>query len=570
MRLRIRGAVTGIVLLVLASACSAAPATQQAGKVQGGPGLHPAATDEELVRRIASSDGPGAAGGTFLPSARPGRRAARAITETEAKVPENSLIVAPHGRPDGNGSLARPLDLASVLSKSSVPNGADILLRRGMYAGTFVSNLEGTPERPVIVRSFPGEWAVLDAGSTRRTTLEIRGDSSIFKDLEIAHSGRARDGILPERFITGTGVDVSGDNVKLLGLVVHDNETGIELSSRANGAQVNGGVIYNNGYVSTGRVRGGGIAAEIGSGKKHIENTFVFNNFGEGIDVSDFADETSAITLRGNTAFENGAPARGRVENLTISSGYPADQVRLEHNVFFHRGNIGANVELGRSLVSNGEAVLFANAIVGGEDVLSMRDWRKLDVSSNLIARSRGADPERPAIELRTPGLFDAPVPQAYRFAANRYLDVARDAKTFVLNADPDRPRSRALSFEGWRRRTGLDSSSTHTDRVDLAPIVYVQPDALAPGRVNVTVVNPSAASSVLVDLREAGLAKGTSFEIRDVQDPNGPPVVTGTYTGSRVSLRMRSDRVAQPVGGRGKVSHTPAEFGSFVLIATR
>jgi hypothetical protein len=563
-----RGAAAGAVLLVLLSACSSAPPAEQAERIHAGRPLKPAPTDEQLRQRIIASGGDVSPGG--VPSVRPGRGAAGAITDAVAKMPDNVIIVAPYGTPNGDGSWARPADLATVLSRKGVPNGEDVLLRGGRYKGSYVSNLSGTSERPVMVRSFPGEWAVLDPGSTRRTALSVRGSSSIFKDIEVAHTHRAgSDGFMPERFLNGTGIEVVGDNVALLGLVVHDNSTGIELSENAKGAHVNGSLVYNNGYLARGRAHGEGISVEVGSGKKRIENTFVFNNFAEGIAVSDFDDASSGIGLTGNTVFGNGTPGRGLVENLAISDG-AARHVRLDNNVFFHQRPEGRNVAIGRQGASNGGAVLNGNAIVGGEDVLSMSDWKDLDLSSNFLVRARGSDPKRPAFELRTPGLFDAPVPKSYRFDANRYLDVAHDAKTFALNADPDRASSRALTFKEWVRDTGLDASSSHSDRVDVPARAYVRSDLFVPGRASVTVVNPSASSTVRVDLRDAGLSKGSSFEIRDVQDPKGGVVASGTYTGAPIELDMHLERAVQPIGDHDAVSHTPADLGTFVLTTVR
>lgn len=74
------------------------------------------------------------------------------------------FYVAPTGSSSGNGSITNPWDLKSALSKAStvVPPGSTVYLRGGRYLGLFTSSLQGTAAAPIKVRSYPGEWAVLD------------------------------------------------------------------------------------------------------------------------------------------------------------------------------------------------------------------------------------------------------------------------------------------------------------------------------------------------------------------------------------------------------------------------
>ena len=54
----------------------------------------------------------------------------------------------------------------------------------------------------------------------------------------------------------------------------------------------------------------------------------------------------------------------------------------------------------------------------------------------------------------------------------------------------------------------------------------------MSPGRANIAIYNWDRLPSVNVDLSTAGLGIGQSFEIRDVQNYFGAPVVRTTYTG--------------------------------------
>ena len=70
------------------------------------------------------------------------------------------------------------------------------------------------------------------------------------------------------------------------------------------------------------------------------------------------------------------------------------------------------------------------------------------------------------------------------------------------------------------------------------------------------------------MDLSTAGLTSGQRFEIRDVHDLFGAPVVSGTYTGAPVTLPMTGLRAAQPVWNQAVPPRHPApEFAVFVVL---
>src|SRR5262245_9409383 len=101
-----------------------------------------------------STGGSGGSGGTPIP------------TCNAAGAP-SGFHVAVDGSPSGDGSASAPWDLpTALLHPSSVKPGDTLFLHGGVYAGGFVAKLVGTIEAPIVVRSFPGEWAVLDGASS--------------------------------------------------------------------------------------------------------------------------------------------------------------------------------------------------------------------------------------------------------------------------------------------------------------------------------------------------------------------------------------------------------------------
>ena len=64
----------------------------------------------------------------------------------------------------GNGSISQPWDLQTALNQpASLVPGATLYLRAGTYTGKFFSYLTGSAASPITVKSYPGEWAIIDA-----------------------------------------------------------------------------------------------------------------------------------------------------------------------------------------------------------------------------------------------------------------------------------------------------------------------------------------------------------------------------------------------------------------------
>jgi len=74
------------------------------------------------------------------------------------------FYAAPTGSASNNGSIAAPWSLAKALNPGTgvVQPGDTVYLRGGRYVGHFYSSLAGTSSAPIKVKSYPGEWAVLD------------------------------------------------------------------------------------------------------------------------------------------------------------------------------------------------------------------------------------------------------------------------------------------------------------------------------------------------------------------------------------------------------------------------
>src|SRR2546430_10744446 len=85
-----------------------------------------------------------------------------------------SHYVSPSGSGAGDGTLARPWDLATALGGGGaggrIAPGDTIWLRGGTYRGAVVSSVHGAPGAPVVVRQYRRERAGIDAAAATLPT----------------------------------------------------------------------------------------------------------------------------------------------------------------------------------------------------------------------------------------------------------------------------------------------------------------------------------------------------------------------------------------------------------------
>jgi len=97
---------------------------------------------------------------------------------------------------------------------------------------------------------------------------------------------------------------------------------------------------------------------------------------------------------------------------------------------------------------------------------------------------------------------------------------------------------------------------------------VFVRPNKYEPGRATIVVYNWAREQSVRVDLSTA-MRVGTRYELRNVQNLFGKPVLTGTYAGGAVEIPMTGVEPPRPVGRSGPTPalvRTGPAFDVFIL----
>ena len=454
----------------------------------------------------------GGSGGTPIPSCNAGSAGV-----------SPGFHVALTGSASGDGSLASPWDLkTALLQPSAVKAGDTIYVHGGVYGGGWVGKLSGADGAPITLRSYPGEWAVLDGAGSTEPTLQIYKQWAVYRDLEITNTTADRTTDRP------SGVYVEAEHVKLVNLIVHDTGTGIICNSAGDTnaeyaleLEVYGNILYDNGWDAADRSHGHHLYLQNRDGTKHVVDNVVFNAFGFGVHAYSDTDKywTQGYELRGNVWFQNGA-ASAKAESASSPDSklyddclvghngtHPAARVELRENYGFAKGPGERDVRLGYA-APNEDAKLVDNLIVG--QTVFQPSWQSVEMSGNTF-----------------------------------YGDLV-----------------------------GLDSASypnnTYLSQKPTGAKIVIRPNQYQAGRAYVIVYNWDEADTVEVD-PSAIVPNGVAFELRTVQDPFAAPVLSGTYAGGTLTVPMSGLPVAQPIGLPGAITDgekTGKAFNVFLLQA--
>lgn len=430
----------------------------------------------------------------------------------EAVAPATVIYAAPDGRPDGDGSTERPLDLATALSATSaIPPGATLWLRGGTYnVADLTSTLSGTAGAPITVQSVPGEHAILDGATAINTVLTVQGAWTVFRDFEVTSSDLSRKGSQRTR---AAGVDVHGANVKLVNLVVHDLANGVGLWSDAVDTEVYGNIIYYNGWIGPDRPHGHGIYTQNKTGVRRVTDNIVFAQFGMGIHA--YASEQGYLDdmhFEGNVVANNGIP-NGDF-NILVGGHRLAQRPVLRSNFTYDNPGAGNHVGFAAGCV---DVELRDNyfAMVSGGYAVQLVDCSGVVEGNVIVGGTRGVT--------------------AGRIVPHSELAALHPANEFV----PERP------------------SATRT---------FVRPNRYDQGRAHVIVYNWERLPAVQVDLTAAAVPVGGAYQIRDVRNLSGAPLVSGRYAGGTVTLPLEGLIAAPIVGWQPTPPHTAPEFGVFLV----
>jgi hypothetical protein len=481
--------------------------------------------------------------------------------------PSQGWYIAPYGTPDGDGSMERPWDMETALLKGDAEPGDTIWVRGGTYRGTFESWISGTADAPIIVRAYPGERPILDAAGAYagRGVLTIKRSHIWFVGLEIINSAPGRvsqePGSFPSDKTRGQGINVGslegeGVGVKLINLIIHDASQGVSAWQYAEGLEVYGCIIYNNGWQGPDRAHGHGIYAQNLNGTKRFVDNIIFNQFVYGIKIYGSDDAfMKGFHVEGNILFNNGAigndgdvPGSNPEPNIMVGGFSPAARITIVDNMLYSSFDDHANMWLEYGSTMNEDIRIQRNYIAGGSPAVSLDEWEQVTLQDNQVY-SPGTLVSMPLPETLNPA--------AYTWNNNTY---------YSPQGAPFRFREQELALDGWQQTTGLDSDSRLAAPRPTDVAIFVRPNQYEAGRAHIAVYNWAGQEAVTLDL-SALLAPGARYEIHNVQDLFGEPVVSGTYEGAPVQLPLNAVAPPEIIGGWVETPPTTGpEFNAYLL----
>jgi len=469
-------------------------------------------------------------------------------------------FAAPAGSSTGDGS-SRPWDLQTALhgGNGSVRPGDTVWLRGGTYtsASPVTSTLAGTSSAPIVVRQYPGERAVLDArGATSSTSrgdfLTVAGNYSTFWGFEVMDSDPNRSDTRPNLIV------VNASHVKLINLTVHDGGIGFYTFSEPVDIEIYGCLAYNNGWQESAFGNGHGIYAKSTSGPVSLRDNIVFNQFGYGIHIFTIAgpDGLTNIHAEGNVSFNNGAldadPVNSPNANILFGGSKPVRNGTLVDNMTYFSPNVGVhNLLIGFGTTLNQDLTVRNNYAVGGMLLLDVGWWESLTMTDNSLFGSTSD-----MIWLRDSTL------SGFQLANNRYYRDPTAPAWGYINTD--------YGFAGWQQVSGVGATDRAVTSEPAEPKVFLRPNRYEPGRANLIIYDWTRQATVPVDL--SGIVRaGDRYDVRNVQDFFGAPVLSGTYAGGTVDVPMAGVTPVAPIGGSPtSPPQTGPDFGVFVVTSPR
>lgn len=440
---------------------------------------------------------------------------APAVCAPPSADPPPGFFVAVDGSAAGDGSFAAPWDLqTALLHPPALAPGDTVWLRGGTYAGAFYSKLVGTAAAPITVRSYPGEWAVLDGAGATSPGLEIYKSFTVFRDFEVTNGDPDRTVARP------SGIYVEGEGMRLVHLVVHDVGTGVICNSATDSTpelapdlEIYGSIFFNSGWQEGTDGHGHHLYLQNRDGTKHVVDNVIFDSFGFGVHAysDDDTHWTQNYELAGNVWFGAGAAVSGPSKHFDDcmvghNGQKPVAGLVLRQNMGWATGLAERGVRLGWS-APNDDVTLQDNYLVG--QTIFQPSWQSVAMTGNtFVGEVVGVDPAG--------------------YPGNE-----------VLTSAPNDNR------------------------------VFVRPSTYEPGRAHVIVFNWELTDTVAVDASNV-LAPGSQFSVHRVGDLFGAPVLEGIYDGSPLAVPMTGGAYPQPIGLPDGIdpSETPGkQFDVFVLI---
>jgi hypothetical protein len=444
--------------------------------------------------------------------------------------------VTPAGTATGAGTLESPWELAYAMSglAAAIKPGDTVWVHGGNYTqgsakaydnfGIAVQ-LKGTAAAPIKVSNYKEERATVNAlmdcgfACNQPNYVTITG-------LEVVTRG----------FSTQKGFEIGGSKsphtclgVKVVNCIVHDCGPhkdkgswgnyggGFGLWLAAEGCEVQGNLVYNNGVDDSDRGHGHGLYVQSGANDASpnvLKNNIIFRNFDNGYQVYGSGD-----------AFRN---------NIT-----------MQQNVMFNDGEISPRHGMACEIWHDGGKTAQNPKVLG---------------EMTYIPAARGG-------HVRFCNTANGVFTDGY------YVTTGAPAGNmgFRWTASNSSPKFTGNTIIGGFANESVALPAGNTvikDRPTSGKKIFVLKNDHEAGRANIVIYNWDKSATVDVDVSKV-LAAGDKYELMDAQNWYGKPVATGTLAGGSITVPMTGLTVGEAVGYKTVFPHTAPEFGVFVIRKT-
>lgn len=524
---------------------------------------------------------------------------------------------SPTGSASGSGTLASPWNLFAALGKTAqVRDGRTLCLRGGTYTGKFISTLNGGG----IVRSAPGEWAVIDGYSATALTSAITSTQSSFTVTDGSRifpvGGSDEITIDGEvlKFCSKSGNTLTGcfraASGTIGGAVAHAAGASVIQSGsqlNVNGAnttyrdfEIRNSLPSRNADLVPEITRGAGVV-NTGDGNSFI-NLIIHDNV-NGVFTSSASRNTF---LYGIISYNNGIAGNnsgllGHGYYLENAAGYSRVYESMSLNSF-NLGMQGYGVT-GPYVGGDVRGSVFANSGAPGESL-----WPNIRNFNMVYGPDLQPSPTANVVEshfYHPPGIgysvsfgygagigtgvfkdnfftggtngFSIGRVTTLTFTGNSFYSLSNSTTYLISPIIPytwnnntyhnanglnrfgylTGSGGEVAQFAAWRTITGFDANSTATGSARPTNVV-VRPNSHQTGRANVIVYASSGVTSATVNLSTTGLVNGQQYTIRNAMDYFGAPIATGTYSTANPSVSVTLTGPAQSVAAPVGHGYTP------------
>lgn len=509
-----------------------------------------------------------------------------------------TYLVKTNGTAGGTGASGNEWDLQTALKKTAVIVPGDIIyLRGGVYTHVpqetncinglppcddpgynFQATIAGSVASKVIVRSYPGEYAILDGGAEvhyaacARPTLKIgsSGNTTLganlrIQDIEFVSSSTETrqagdDGSLPAAINRSEGIYAFAPGVEIVNCTFHDLATGVSsFGTAAVGQLFYGNVAYNNGWNGTLSPHGHGFYVQgpvaAGGLLQTMTRNMVAGSYQKSAQIYGSAAAEISHWRAGENLFVGVQGAHGGFLIGTRTGG-AAD--RMQDNVATNNFGYGSDFSTFQLADTNAYHSLLAANNYFVKSKVQVSSWKTLTFTNNNFIDI--VDIAFGNFSLVTNyGIF-----MPWNMDRNAYTFSSTGATMFCLEAVSN------YSLTGWRTKTGYELNSTVTATLPSGTNLTVLYDnAYDTNRANAFAYNWRTDNFIAFDVSSLNWGTNAPVQIRNIQDPYFD-VTTNLITSTNtlvLDFRLASHTVAIPYGAASAIiSNTFPAFGAFLL----